>query len=243
MDSPTLVERDAANGRLLVEALDAAGVPVTVALWAYREVYSEWRLVIVGPLDDAYRSAVVSQAVDDVLRRLRPPLPDWSYRVTIGYPTEPLVTAVRWTYGTDPAPHIGDRSLGLTELGDGYVEAAHIYRAERLFDPNGTLDLWLARPGVSRGRKTAAPARLTFRDGYAVALERDGRPLRVRAGRNGLEVSLHQLVRVHRRGGATIGDVQRLGLIDGRLREVWNEVTEVRVDGYPETPVPTAASA
>lgn len=81
MDPPALVSLDFEGGRQAVEAVEAAGMRVDFAFWAYFDEAREWRLIFATPLVDrrgfravykVIHKALIDNAVPLSLTRVGP---------------------------------------------------------------------------------------------------------------------------------------------------------------------------
>lgn len=125
MDKTTLVSFDIENGNQVIEALDRAGKPPNVALWAKLPEYEDWRLVIasdhLSQSGSLYAYSQVNEAVDQagISNRNRP-------AVFLRSMNKPFIKALRKTFGKT-ADVYGMR-LGGQTFGDQYLEDAFVYR-------------------------------------------------------------------------------------------------------------------
>src|SRR4051794_1645877 len=119
MDQATLVESDIQAGRRLVQALDAAGFPVTAALWLFFAEEGVWRLVIASPRVAEMGPRAAYTEIQGVIRSagIDLPLP----QVTAVPPDDPLVLALRISGGTEGAPFVGGTHLHRSAVGDVFL--------------------------------------------------------------------------------------------------------------------------
>lgn len=125
MDKTALVSFDIENGKEVLEALDRAGEPPRVALWAKLPEYEDWRLVIASDhLSQTGTLAAYSQ-VNAAIKRAgiaTPKRPTISLRPM----NKPFIKALRQTFGN--AGDVYGMRLGGQTFGDQYLEDAFVYR-------------------------------------------------------------------------------------------------------------------
>jgi hypothetical protein len=123
VDKTLLVGPDIDKGSKILEILDAAGLRVSVALWAFLADYEAWRIVLssrkfdsAGPIGGY---GLLHDALDAGGLSLEETPPVGIFRNT-----DPFIRALRKDYGNAP---IGMR-VRAQLLGDRFVEDAYIYR-------------------------------------------------------------------------------------------------------------------
>lgn len=240
MDKAALVDRDIAEGRRLVQALDQAGFPVVAALWSFLPEEGVWRLLIASPKVGERGPREAYAAIRDVLAKSQIDLP--LYRVSVVTPDEPLVTELRIFAGTDPAPFIGSTSIDGAVIGDMYVEGAYVYRAERIIGKTGTFELWSVAPDRARKVWTARRCKVTVEEGFFKKIEVEGFDWPQGHTKTGVNAHLGVLANPDRRDGETFGDVERWTILAGRLRSVETVARGVRIEGLLETPSSASAA-
>jgi hypothetical protein len=239
MDQAALVDRDMAEGRRVVQALDRAAFPVVAALWVFVPEENDWRLLIASPDVTKLGPRGAYEAIQQALLQATIDLP--LYRISAVPPEDPLVTELRIFAGTDAAPFLGGTTLRGTAVGDVYVEGAYVYRAERIVGTSGTVDLWAASPDRPHKVWTARRCKVVVEDGFIKRIEVERGDGPQRHARNGVNAHLAVLTNVEKRGDQTIGDVQRWTILAGRLRSIETVAKGVRIEGYSETASPSAA--
>jgi hypothetical protein len=172
MDTPALVDRDIAEGRRLVEALDLAHFPVTAAFWHFVPDECLWRLTVASPFFTEHGPRETYTRIQEILRAAGVELPLW--RITALSPEDPLVTELRIFAPTEGAPFLGTTFLCNTMIGEVFLQGAYVYRAERIVGKNGTFELWCATPGQDRKVWIARKARVTVEDGFFKRVEVEG---------------------------------------------------------------------
>jgi hypothetical protein len=125
MDKATLVDIDITGGERVLQILDRASFKVSVALWLYSSEFEAWRLNIASPLVDTEGP---KEAYIRLLSALRAADPDLTANLTITLvsPKDPLMRALRRTFGTASSVH-GMR-LGNNVIDGLFVEQAYVYR-------------------------------------------------------------------------------------------------------------------
>jgi hypothetical protein len=125
MDKATLVDIDITAGERALQILDRARFKISVALWLYSSEFEAWRLYIASALVDTEGP---KEAYIRLLSALRASDPDLTANLTITLvsPKDPLMRALRRTFGTASSVH-GMR-LGNNVIDGLFVEQAYIYR-------------------------------------------------------------------------------------------------------------------
>ncbi len=125
MDKATLVDVDIAGGERALQILDRAGFKVSLALWLYSSEFEAWRLYIASPVVDTEGP---KKAYVRLLSAIRASDPDLTTAITITLvsPKDPLMRALRRTFGTTASVH-GMR-LGGNVIDGMFVEQAYVYR-------------------------------------------------------------------------------------------------------------------
>jgi|ERR1035437_3382487 hypothetical protein len=127
MDNAALVSFDIENGNRVVEALDRAGKPPKVALWAKLPEYEDWRLVIasdhLSQLGSLSGYSQINSAIKEagISPRKRP-------SITLRPMNRPFIKALRQTFGN--AKDVYGMRLGGQTFGDQYLEDAFVYRIQ-----------------------------------------------------------------------------------------------------------------
>jgi hypothetical protein len=126
MVKETLVGLNIAGGEKILDMLDAAKFPVTVALWALYgpEGDERWRLILASPLHDklGYQEAFLK-----MFHALSGSNHDWALSPIILETTRnPFIRNLRKEFGK--ASHATGLHLGGRTVGDRWVDDLYIYR-------------------------------------------------------------------------------------------------------------------
>jgi hypothetical protein len=123
MDQATLVNLDVNAGLKVLDALDAAQIKVTVALWMVSSDYDDWRLVISSPSLDqthplkAYEK--VAEALHGRFASMRPPI--------LILPTkDSFVRELRRIL--NKAEDVTGMRLGGQTIGNRFISDGYVYR-------------------------------------------------------------------------------------------------------------------
>jgi hypothetical protein len=233
MDKTILVEEDISSGRSLIQALDRAGFPVVAALWNYLPEEGIWRLLIASPKVNERGPLATYEAIQEVLLRLPGGVP--LHQISAVSPEDPFVTELRIFAGTDPAPFIGSTYLRSAAIGDGYVEKAYIYRAERIVGKTGSFELWSVTPDRAHKAWMARRCQVDVEDGFFKEIHVEGFDWPQSQAKNGINAHLGVLINPEHRGAQTFGDVVRWTIFGGRLRSIETLARGVRIEGFQET--------
>lgn len=127
MARAAVVDPDIEGGRRLIEALDAAGFPVSSAFWFFDPSPEDWRLVISTPMVDTKGPLKAYEAIDPVLQNLGPVEFRLIDIVAVG-------AKDRWVTPLRAAIHTGPGITGMrirrNVLNGLQVEDAYIYRLQ-----------------------------------------------------------------------------------------------------------------
>jgi hypothetical protein len=125
MGTPTLVTFDIENGERVVDALDKAGKPPNVAIWAKLPDYEDWRLVIASDrLDQSSEFSGYSE-INEAIRMAGIPF-HRKPTIYLRPMDNPMFQALRSAYAS-MSDNYGMR-LGSQMFGDKYLEDAVVYR-------------------------------------------------------------------------------------------------------------------
>ena len=125
MGTPTLVTFDIENGERVVDALDKAGKPPNVAIWAKLPDYEDWRLVIASDqLDQSSEFSGYSE-INEAIREAGIPF-HRKPTIFLRPMNNPMIQALRSDYAS-MSDNYGMR-LGSQMFGDKYLEDAVVYR-------------------------------------------------------------------------------------------------------------------
>ena len=125
MDKTALVGFEVDRGTKILDILDASGLRVKVAMWAFLGEYDEWRLVLSSPefddgtLQDAY--GLLHKALDAAHFPL-----EITPTVVIMRSSDPFIKSLRKIFGK--AKTVEGMRLGGQTLGNRYLEDAYVYR-------------------------------------------------------------------------------------------------------------------
>jgi hypothetical protein len=123
--TPTLVTFDIENGERVVDALDKAGKPPNVAIWAKLPDYEDWRLVIASDrLDQSSEFSGYSE-INEAIRKAGIPF-HRKPTIFLRPMDNPMIQALRSAYAS-MSDNYGMR-LGSQIFGDKYLEDAVVYR-------------------------------------------------------------------------------------------------------------------
>jgi hypothetical protein len=123
--TPTLVSFDIENGERVVDALDKAGKPPNVAIWAKLPDYEDWRLVIASDrLDQSSEFSGYSE-INEAIRKAGIPF-HRKPTIFLRPMDNPMIQALRNAYAS-MSDNYGMR-LGSQMFGDKYLEDAVVYR-------------------------------------------------------------------------------------------------------------------
>jgi hypothetical protein len=127
VDNASLVSFDIENGKEVIDALDRAGKPPKVALWAKLPEYADWRLVIASDrlqqTGSLYAYSQINSAIDQagISPRKRP-------SILLRPMKRPFIEALRRTFSG--AADVYGMRLGGQTYGDQYLEDAFVYRIQ-----------------------------------------------------------------------------------------------------------------
>lgn len=232
MDTTPLVDRDVEAGRQVVQTLDRAGFPVTVAFWYYIAEEDDWRLKIASPRVRERGPIKCYAAIRQALTDAGVEFP--TLRLAVVGLKDRLVSALRIGAETDPAPFLGSHSLRHSGVGGAYVEGAYVYRAERFIGKNGVFQRWAATRDKARKAWIARKCQITMADGIFQKIEVDGASVLQRQTKHGLKARLRLLLYIEKRGRGYLGDVMQWDIERGKLRDSSIAGLGVRVEEYDE---------
>ena len=125
MGTPTLVTFDIENGEKVVDALDKAGKPPNVAIWAKLPDYEDWRLVIASDRLDQSSGFSGYSEINEAIRKAGIPF-HRKPTIFLRPMDNPMIQALRSSYAS-MCDNYGMR-LGSQMFGDKYLEDAVVYR-------------------------------------------------------------------------------------------------------------------
>ncbi len=124
MGTPTLVSFDIENGERVVDALDKAGKPPNVAIWAKLRDYEDWRLVIASDrLDQSSEFSGYSE-INEAIRKAGIPF-HRKPTIFLRPMDNPMIQALRNAYAS--MSDIYGMRLGSQMFGDKDLEDAVVY--------------------------------------------------------------------------------------------------------------------
>ena len=125
MAKALLVNLDLDAGLDVLRALDAAEVPVKVALWAFLEEYEDWRLILASPKFDAVGIpegfGIIRKATDAAGITI-----DRTPALVPMRMNSPFIRELRRLFGK--AKSVDGMRLGGQTIGGRYLEDAYVYR-------------------------------------------------------------------------------------------------------------------
>jgi hypothetical protein len=127
MAEALLVNIDIPVGWEVINALDAAGINVNVALWAWLSAYEDWRLLIASrklDKEDAIRRYLVVNAATDAagIGTERAPT-----KMILSM-TDPFIRELRHLFGKSGS--VEGMRLSGQRIGDRYVRDSYVYRVK-----------------------------------------------------------------------------------------------------------------
>jgi hypothetical protein len=124
MVTTTYVGPDFALGEEVLEALDKAKFPITVAMWLLQlERSDRWKLVIATPLYDRLGPLASYRRFIDALST-KGPVSMVDLPIRLESTRRPLIRALRKMFGNVSLAkgiHLESRSIGGTSIDDGYL--------------------------------------------------------------------------------------------------------------------------
>jgi len=126
MDKATLVEKEIADGKLLIEALDRANFTLSGALWFYFPKAEEWRLLLISPLVDSIGPRESYNRIQSVIEDLPQPFGISVIRISAISPKDRLVQLLKVAIRTGPG--ISEIRFSQNTINNVFIEDALIYR-------------------------------------------------------------------------------------------------------------------
>jgi hypothetical protein len=124
MDQTILVSLEIERGDELLQALDRAGVKISVAMWAVLDEYGDWRLFLAGKQLDAPKPRGGYPLLRHALDSMSFPYPDLDYSILPM--SHPIIKELRKRYAKT-ADVYGMRPGGQF-FGDHYIRDGFVYR-------------------------------------------------------------------------------------------------------------------
>jgi hypothetical protein len=125
MDKALLVNAGLDTGKRILDALDAADVKVSVALWALLSEYQDRRLILASRQLDAIGVREAYGMVYEALERAGFTVEETESLMILGM-KEPFIRDLRRAFA--PAKSVEGMRLGGQLFGDRFVEEAYVYR-------------------------------------------------------------------------------------------------------------------
>jgi hypothetical protein len=231
MDKSELVERDINEGRRLVEALDKANFPLPAAYWFFLPTLGVWQLRFSSPAvkDEGPRHAYA--IVQTALATASPAIDIDLDSISVVPESDPIATELRISVGTDGKPYIGGKSISNTIVGELFVHSIYVYRAERIVGISGETTWSMAIPEKINGRTVwrKKDARLIFNKGYTADVKAENHEVKKHFTKNGVNTTFHIFTRIKNVGNKAFGDLQRVVILDGRLRSIEDIAANVEI--------------
>jgi hypothetical protein len=231
MDKSELVEHDINEGHRLVEALDKASFPLPAAFWLYLPELGVWQLRLSSPAvkDEGPRYAYA--IVQTALATASPAIDVDLDTVGVVPESDHIASELRISAGTDGKPYIGGKSISNTIVGEVFVHSIYVYRAERIVGVSGESTWSIAIPEKVHGRTIwkRKDAQLIFDKGYTADVRVENYDLKKHFTKNGVNTSFHTFTRIKNVGNKALGDLQRVVILDGRLRTVEDIAANVEI--------------
>jgi hypothetical protein len=125
MDQATLVNLDVDAGIKVLNALDAANLKITVALWLASSDYSDWRLILSSPALDQTHPLKAYEQVAEVLHeqsvQVHPPI--------LILPTkDAFIRYLHRMFGK--SKDTNGMRLGGQTIGNRFISDAYVYRVQ-----------------------------------------------------------------------------------------------------------------
>lgn len=121
-----MVEKDIADGRLLVEALDRSEFTLSGALWFYFSKDEEWRLLLVSPLVDEIGPRRSYIRIQSVIEGFPPSFGISITRISVTSPKSKLIQLLKIAIRTGPG--ISEIRFSRNTINNVFIEDALIYR-------------------------------------------------------------------------------------------------------------------
>jgi hypothetical protein len=126
MDKATLVEKDIADGKLLIEALDRSKFTLSGALWFYFPKAEEWRLLLVSPLVDRMGPRKSYSIIQSVIEDFPPSFGISIINISVTSPKSELIQLLKIAIRT--GPEISEIRFSRNTINNVFIEDALVYR-------------------------------------------------------------------------------------------------------------------
>ncbi|MDQ2776274.1 MAG: hypothetical protein M3Y57_15355 [Acidobacteriota bacterium] len=125
MVKTSLVSVDLERGREVLDALDNAGIRVSVVLWAYLSEYEDWRLIFADPRLDAIGVKKAYKSLNDTVMAAGMRIEDKPLFMVLSM-SDAFIKNLRRSFGHTRS--VDGMRLGGQLIGDRFVEDAYVYR-------------------------------------------------------------------------------------------------------------------
>jgi hypothetical protein len=119
MDQAVLVNFDIENGQRVIDALDSAGYPPEVAIWAILPQYENWRFVLSFSKIHGYEELISHLRGAGVMSGARP-------SILLRETDDPFIKELRAKYANQEK--VLGNHLGSQYFGEQYIDEAYVYR-------------------------------------------------------------------------------------------------------------------
>jgi len=121
-----LVEKDIADGKLLIEALDRSKFTLSGALWFYFPKAEEWRLLLVSPLVDRMGPRKSYSIIQSVIEDFPPSFGISIINISVTSPKSELIQLLKIAIRT--GPEISEIRFSRNTINNVFIEDALVYR-------------------------------------------------------------------------------------------------------------------
>jgi hypothetical protein len=126
MDKTALVGMDLEKGSRVLEILDAAGLEVHVALWAFLDDYEDWRFVLSSRKFDAADIRKAYGLYHAALEKAGMDYEETPFTMILG-PNDLFIRALRKKFGKDK--RVEGTRIYSQRFGDRFAQQGYVYRA------------------------------------------------------------------------------------------------------------------
>lgn len=125
MGSTALVSLNIEDGQKVIDALDEAGKPPRVALWAKLPDYENWRLILASELLEQGSQFTIYSEINEAMDRAGLPL-HRQPTIFLRPMHNPMIEALRQTFAS--VADVYGMRLGGQRFGDKFIEEGFVYR-------------------------------------------------------------------------------------------------------------------
>jgi hypothetical protein len=125
MGKALLVAADLSIGKRLLDALDSAKIPISVALWFYSPEYEDWRFVLASRRLDQAGLFNAYGLVHDALEKAGVTLRETPSLLILGM-NDPFIRELRRAFAKTKS--VEGMRLGNQLFGDRFIEDSIVYR-------------------------------------------------------------------------------------------------------------------